>query len=180
LEALQLQGIVHKDLGGGNYLVNITKKNGKRSIEAVISDLGSAVYVQNVKGVKAQGHSAYTAPEGLFAKRLKGKDYFSTDLYAVGCIFYRLYYWQKPQWLTSKLIKNNAPEQQRYKKLVRLIDKQIGLRSKTLTRKQRRNTRLNLQEQFETLILQMIQPSPAKRGSVTEIKNKLEAIYNQL
>ncbi len=66
LATLHRKGIVHRDLGVKNYLINIPKgRLGKRKIEACIADFGRASYEFSVISCpRLQGNTRYQAPEG--------------------------------------------------------------------------------------------------------------------
>lgn len=178
LEGLQAQNIIHKDLGAENYLINISKKrkNGCRDIDAVISDLGCSIYTWEANGVKVQGHSAYTSPEGIFISRMQGTDYFKSDLFAVGCMFYRIFYEKKPAWVDSEFIKGTESEEVRYQNHVAAILGATQTRKAFLDEKLMLGISLSVREQFESLILQMIDVDPLKRGTAAEHRKEIERL----
>ena len=176
LEAMRKHQVVHKDLGAENYLLNIEEREGKpRKVEAVIADLGCATY-EHLSWGRAQGHAAYTAPEGIFRNELRGADYYQTDLFAVGCLLYRLYYGERPLWQNLSLVRGKAPEKIRYKRMVAIIDIETKERRLELQRKQRKEKELSQKEEYEQLILRMVNPDPNKRGQAESLRKKMYRI----
>ena len=180
LEGMQKKGIVHKDLHVHNYFVNITKNKvtRKRDIEVVIADLGCASFSKKTKKVRAQGDSAFTAPEG-FLNKLKGKDYYRTDLFAVGCLLYRILYEKKPDWQESEYPKHAKTALLRYRRLFSLVEGATHARRDELQTKEERGMALRPKEQFELLILRMVHPSPLERPTATEVRKQLERTLKQ-
>ena len=182
LEGLQTHGIVHKDLGTQNYLIDIAKKRKGRTrkIDAVISDLGCSIFAQDAAGVRAQGHSAYTSPEAIFVSKMKGEDYFRSDLFAVGCLFYQIFYEKRPKWVNSKYIKSDKSEEERYKKHVSIILKETKARHRFLSRKLASGYDLSPKEEFECMILRMCSPNPLERGTAQEYRLKVEQLIGRV
>ena len=180
LVALQKQGIIHRDLGHRNCLIHITeKKKDKRRIEVAITDFGWAVHVSKVQGLQAQGHTAYTAPEGITFHRLLSNEYFGIDLFAIGSLLYQIVYDIKPPWLHTNLIKNELPSDIRYRLHVALIQKELEKQNRELMHRISRMKKCGLEEALESIVLQMVNPDPVKRGRADEIYKKLETLMKQ-
>lgn len=100
LNSLHSRNFVHRDLHAYNFLVH---KESSGTYRAVIADLGRTLKINKVKAMPAQMMRKMCAPEGFAFKKLKGKDYFATDIYALGCIFYNLFHNKLPSWQTESL-----------------------------------------------------------------------------
>lgn len=181
LEGMQENNIVHRDMGSGNYLIDISKKrkNRARKITAVIADFGRGAYVWNSHGGRPQGHSAFTAPEGIFRKKLSEKDYFKTDIYALGLSLYYFLHEKKPLWLNPDYIKGELPLDVRYHNLVHMIHQATDKRRHELHEKIQHHRSMTDKEAFEELILQMISIDPDKRGTSTELREKMQSIVGR-
>lgn len=178
LEGMQKKRIAHKDLHIHNYLVNIKQDRitGQRDIDIVIADLGCANFIDKTKNERVQGDSAFTAPEG-FLNKMKGKDYYRTDLFAVGCLLYRLFYEKRPSWQESEYPKHAKTAQLRYRRLFSLVDGATRARRIAL---QEKGALMRPKELFELLILQMVHPSPQERPSATQARKKLERLLKRV
>lgn len=176
LESLHTNKIVHRDLGARNYLINIPHgKPGRRNVEACIADLGRADYVKSASVTKIQGNTKYTSPEGLFIKKFKRNDYYSADVFAVGCVFYRLFYEKMAPWQDKSYVKDTHRSlKSRYKKMSHRIKKATKARRTKLAGKS--SSRLTKKEAFELLILRMLHTNPSKRGSAEDLRRELELI----
>lgn len=179
LESLHSRHIVHRDLGARNYLIDIPHgKAGKRKIVAVIADLERANFSREVADTKVQGNTKYTAPEGLFRSKMKGSDYYASDVYAVGLVFYRLFYEKIPVWQDKSYVKEvlGSPSF-RHKQLVCRIVRETGSRRKHLGRKASWG-KISKREAFEYLILRMVDPNPKKRGTAKELRAKMQKLIS--
>ncbi len=165
LSAMHAEGLVHRDLTARNVLF---EKRAKNEVEAVIADFGRVRHIDTAHGCKVQFNSRYLAPEGIVQDRLSGKDYFATDVFALGCILHRLHFEKSGPWIDKENLKN--PTQPDIVKEAKFIyDLQ-------LYREANLPTGTSSKDRFEQIILQMIHEDPAKRSSAKEL---LEAI-NQL
>lgn len=176
LYELHKRGIVHRDLGSRNYLINIPKKpKGHRKISAVVADLGRAEFYSKLANTKVQGNTSYTCPEGLYRWKMKGKDYLAADVYALGCVLYQLFHEKRTPWAENKYVKDkDRPVKTRYRKLVHKINRYRESRNRDLWKK--KTKALTSKQRFERLILNMINPSPKKRCTTKELKDKMERI----
>ncbi len=179
LAAMHAKGIVHRDLGARNYLIEIPKgKPGKRNVRAAISDLGRATYAKDAAGTKVQGNTKYTSPEAIYRKRMKGKDYYKSDIFAVGCVLYWLYHNKMPSWLDRSYIKDvSGSTSHRSHKLRWRVGHATKERRRALLGKGSRKT---AKERFELLILRMLHTNPDKRGSSQELSRKMKAIFRSV
>ncbi len=176
LASLHMKGIAHKDLGPKNYLVNLSRgKPNRRKIEACIVDFGQAIFVEGAVNKKVQGNIPYTAPEGIWREKLKEKDYFLTDIFAVGCVFYRLFYNHAAPWLqvARDLRKKTCSADEKYQTICARIKKATHSRRQTLSKRQK----LSAKEEFELLILRMVEIDPSKRGQAKELSQTMRKIY---
>lgn len=181
LAALHKKNIVHRDLGIGNYLVDIGQAENpkKRKITAVISDLGRASEVAEVRGVFPQGNSLFVAPEGLFYDKMKGKEYFKTDVFAVGAMFYRIFYEKKAPWQKKRYLRDSLKKRKEtYRQFLAEINADTQPRRLALLQKKTVRP-LTPKEAFESLILKMVHSNPEKRGSASDLKEEMLRIYRQ-
>ncbi|HXF29566.1 MAG TPA: protein kinase, partial [Chlamydiales bacterium] len=181
IESLHTRGIVHRDLGARNYLANIPSgKIGKRDVVAVIADLGRADYAAKAAGSKVQGNTTYTSPEGLFSEKMKGPDYFKSDIFAVGCVLYQLFYDSKAAWQDHSYVKDTTkPLKARYEDMVSRIDHATRARRQALHAKAEAG-KLVGKEAFEFVVLQMLNPNPSERPSATQLRKQMESAFNRL
>lgn len=178
LEALHKKGIAHRDLGARNYLIHIPrKKPGRRNVEAVIADLGRANYVTQVRGDKANGNTSYIPPEGMFPKKIVGEKCFKADVFAVGNVFYELFYGKPAPWRKARYFKDRSKSaSKKYKVYVKDLKTSTHKRRKYLAQKKLKEA-FTQREEFESLILQMVNPDPKKRGSAANLKQKMKSIF---
>jgi serine/threonine protein kinase len=182
LKAMQEKGIVHRDLGCRNYLVHIPSgKAGKRHVDAVVADLGRAVFAKDSIKDKVQGNTSYTSPEGLFRYKMKGSDYYKSDIFAVGNVLYQLFYEKKPAWQENSWVKDeDIPLHSRYYSMVNLIKQKTESRFKLLAHKEHSGRVLTPSEEFEYLILKMVNPNPDERPKATKLHKDMQKIFNQI
>ena len=170
LESMHEKGIVHRDVCAQNIFLNIEPgNNGKRKIDAVIADFGWAHYAGCCNRRKAQANIINTAPEAVFYENLKRSDYFFTDVYAAGLIFYRLIYGCKPSWKKASHMVHTREDL--YQKIVDKSREKIEKRKRHLVHMHRSANR-----EFRRLVLRMIDPDPAKRGTAAELVRKMKSI----
>lgn len=182
ITSMHKKKIVHRDLGTGNYLVEIEGDNvlGRRKITTVISDYGLAEKVSRVKSVFAQGNALNLAPEGLFYNTMKGKQYYKTDLFAVGALLYRVFYRQNAPWQQARFRRDPLSiKREKYREFVLEIDADTKAKRIAFAVKKMKGV-LTPEEAFEYLILQMVHPDPEKRGSAAQMKSEMVRICKQL
>jgi len=158
LAAMHEKGLVHRDLTARNILI---EKREKNDIEAVIADFGRTKPINEAQGCKVQFNSRYMAPEGIIQERLSGKDYFATDIFALGCILHRMHFEKSGPWIDKENLKN--PTQPAIVKEAKFIyDLQ-------LYREAAQPSGNSSKDRFERIILQMIHEVPANRGTTAEL-----------
>jgi serine/threonine protein kinase len=176
LSSMHKRNIVHRDLHTGNYFVNVKKYKGKRKISAVIADFGSSRYSSHAAHLKAQNRASLTAPEGAFFEKMQGREYFATDVFAVGVLLYKLFYDTDPQWsIKAKFLYSPRPPQQNYHELYESIEQATFVQRNFLAQKRKKSK----VEDFEYLILRMVHPDPSKRGSASSLLNELKRIIKK-
>jgi len=176
LASLHEEGIVHRDLGARNYLIDIPKgKVGNRAIQAHIADFGRATYAERAADTKVQGNTKYTSPEGLVRNKMKGKHYYKSDIFAVGCVLYWLYHGQKPSWLEKSYIKDGSgSNSHRFHQLRWRVDHAIKKRRDALKGK------VDPKKTFERLILQMLHTNPKARPSAKRLSYKMDKLIGRV
>jgi|GEM_PF-5247250 len=180
LEAIQNKNIVHRDLKSANLLLDSESgTNGQRVFTAAICDFGRAIPLAKVDGQKAQWNPSFNAPEAIHFEVLSAKDYYKTDVFALGCNLYQLFYGDAIGWENRSLVKNSfvAPNVRTYLYAKRLShclkNRYATLQSKS------GNSIMTEKERFEFLVLQMLHPDPSKRPTVKELCMKLEKIMRK-
>ena len=178
LHEIHKRKIVHRNLGPRNELVNIpTGDSGTRTISAVIASFENAMQISDVKGHPVQENPSYVAPEGIFKGKLSAHDYFRTDVYALGLVLYQLFYskeapWQSPTYITNK----RKSADSRYKKLTHKIHHYTDSRRTILAAKKVSGT-ITPQENYEYLILRMVEANPEKRGLASALYEEMKVIF---
>lgn len=173
-------GYTHRDLGARNYLVSVeTSKKQKRNITCVIADFGRTCSLDEAHGLEVQGNSNYFAPEGIFAHKMHSNMYTKTDLFAVGCVFWQLYFGTLPSWSAQIKHMINTEEEQnwRYSELVQKLH-QAHSSLKKLIEELRQKGKSIQEIKFLELIIEMTKPDPNDRPSSKEIHTILSELEN--
>jgi len=177
LRSLHQEGYAHCDLGARNYLVDVKKHGGHRTVEATIADLGRANTISELNDSKVQGNTTYTAPEGLFRSKMKGADYLKADVFAVGCVFYWLCYEKRAPWQDRSFVKDEStPLKERYKVMTSKIEKATKERREYLESKKNHGVTLSQKEAFEAVILNMLETNPKKRVPAEKLVQEMEKV----
>lgn len=170
LYSLHERHLVHRDLHQQNYFLNIQMDpDGNRQVSAVIADLGRTIPIDQAKGVVAQGSRLSIAPEGFFVEKLEGTDYFATDIYAMGCVFYMLFHERSPEWIDASLLRNKALSRKVKSRTVAKKLKSHTAKVRHYLQSKKAQNRLFPEEDLELLILQMVHLDPKKRGTAKEL-----------
>lgn len=181
LDTLHSKEYVHRDLHAYNLLFHTEEDNmGRKTLRAVIADLGRTIHVSNAIGVAAQMTRRMRAPEGFSPKKLRGKDYYATDIYALGCILYRLHHNKMPAWQSSFVRSDMISDGSKKVKLAKILREEAGKRREELILKKFHQSTLPLDQEIELLILQMVHVNPADRGSARELLNEMQRIIKSV
>ena len=181
LVSLHSKNYVHRDLHAHNYLYAIEGHvNGHPILRAVISDLGRTIKTAQAKGIPAQMTRRASAPEALDYKHLKGKNYFATDIYALGCIFHRLYHNAVPKWQGNYLKSTSTSNARKKTLLVRKLKKANSKRRHTLMHLKAHHGSLSATDDLELLILKMLSIKPKDRGSAHELQAQMHHIKHRI
>lgn len=181
LQELHKRHILHCDLGARNYLVAILqnehKKQVKRQVRCVISDFGRAVLLDEVNtAARLQGNTSYIAPEALFRESMQEADYFASEVFAVGCVLYNLFYEKRAGWQLPHYGQDTRERAVVYDEYVQHIRTLRDERYRVLSEKVQSGSKLSVEEQFEHLVLKMVDPDPKARGSAAELAVLFEAM----
>lgn len=179
LKAMHDKGLTHNDLHAGNVLVNSVRENDERKVTAVITDFGRTLGRRDSQGSPQPGHR-YRAPECYFYEDLESEGHQYTDIFALGCIFYQLFYERQPSWWTGGFFERKHESDvaiiQEQRAFTRAITQAIGPRKRALNRWCFLCSKKTQQELFEALILRMLDPTPSARGTATLLTQEMERI----
>jgi serine/threonine protein kinase len=178
LESLHSRGIVHRDLGARNYFINIPGgAKGTRDVTACIADLGRTTYAADLeKGDAVQGSPSYCAPEGLNARKLKNNDYFQTDVFAVGCVFYELVYGKTVPWHDKPYFRGTKSSlKKRHSRYLHCLKVATATKQKHL-----KNTpELSPKQRFERMVLSMLDKDPKGRPTAAALLEEMQQIHQE-
>ena len=172
ISKMQAKGFVHCDLGAKNYFVSIKgTKPGHRKIVAYVADFGRAIPISDAKDSPVQGNSRYAPPEAIFREKMRGKQYFKSDLYAVGCVFWQLYFGRLPPWAFSAREEGTSvSRKQRYRAKVFHINAiRAHYADRVKTDPKEKHAKPSLRKGFLSVILKMTDPTPKERGKAKEL-----------
>ncbi|MBS0636603.1 MAG: protein kinase family protein [Verrucomicrobia bacterium] len=168
LESIHSKNYVHRDLHTYNYLFHEeTQPNGGIVIRAVIADLGRTIKTYKARKQPAQMTHRFRPPEGFRFEKMRAKDYFASDVYAMGCMFYRLFHNKYPSWQISRITGISHK-----KKLVRKLKKKVTKRRESLLAM----PSLSHADKIELVILKMLDTDPKKRGTAKELQHQVQQL----
>lgn len=182
LSAIHAKGLVHRDLTARNVLLDSCKKGDSkgRKISAVIADFGRIKHIDTVNGAKVQFNSRYLAPEGIIAEKLSGEEYYATDLFALGCILHKLHFGKSGPWIDKASLKNpTQPDVVKEAKFIYDLERYREVRLSKLILNRGYGTELSTGDRVESLILQLVHPDPAKRGTAKAHAEALQQIIQE-
>ncbi|MBS0654445.1 MAG: protein kinase [Verrucomicrobia bacterium] len=173
IQSMHSKSYAHRDLGLKNFFVE--KRRGK--VRLVVADFGRAVKdgYTNEKG--AQGGYSLCAPEGLDYNSLQGDDYLRTDIFALGCTFYKILYNTKPVWINLDQIKDtNVPVKTRQEHYIHALEQYRKKRGRELNQLCDQSKRF-CQARLEKIILKMIHPDPLLRPTAAQVCQMLKDMH---
>ncbi len=182
LGAMHQKLYVHRDLGARNYFVDIEgKKPGHRRIRAVVADLGRTLALVRAYKVPVQGNACYLSPEGFFRSKMMGFDYFNSDVFAMGCVMWQIYFGELPAWGKKRFFRmEGLPLKKRYQKHMKLLKHTRTRPLKYLHAKHKKMIPLTFEDRFLALILQMTDPDPAQRGKAVDLRTQFQALLKEV
>jgi serine/threonine protein kinase len=89
LEEMKSKGVIHRDLKPENVMV---RRNGKGEEECVIIDFGLATVAEATPYLYVRcGTPGFLSPEIANLSNKTEKQACSSDMFSLGCIFYKMY-----------------------------------------------------------------------------------------
>lgn len=178
IAGMQEKGFVHRDLGAKNYFVRIKgSKPGHRKIVAYVADFGRTMPFKQAKDVPVQGNSRYAPPEAIYREKMHGKQYCNSDLFAIGCVFWQLYFGKLPPWSESEYFKNESIAQKhRYRAKVFHINAIRKQMADKYVPKLKKHQKFTPKQGFLQIILKMTDPNPENRGTAKELYGALHTL----
>jgi RHS repeat-associated protein len=183
LEGIHKINIIHRDLHSANFLIDVKRDmaTGKREVKAAITDFGRAIKKDECKGIDPQAYRWYRAPETFFYEKMVPNDYPASDIYALGCVLYHLFYEKDPTWFNDKYFKYTSAthSEKAHTHAKKILSKTIL--GETETRKEfiLSKEEITPSEHFELLIFQMVDPQAEKRGTAVEHAAKMQEILQR-
>jgi RHS repeat-associated protein len=179
LAGMHEQKLVHRDLHSGNYLVDLTRPSkGPREVNAAIIDFGKTLPEKKCANMTVQAAHKYVAPEGFIPWKLRKKDYYATDVYALGCVLYQVFFEKDPPWFDDKFFKGNARSgtccKKAAEKLKGFLEKMTSAKEQLFLQKKL----LSPGERFEALIWKMVRPDHDVRPSASLLRDEMRTIYS--
>lgn len=179
LNSFHSKDFVHRDIHTGNCFVSMDQNNQMHQrIRAVIGDLGRTLPIKKAAGLPAQGAKICCPPEGFEMEKMHGQDYFASDIYAMGCVFYHLLFNKLAPWQGSYLRDKRVSSEKKQKILIgKLI---TGEKRLHYLSEQEEKRKLSPKEAVEQLILNMVQVDPSKRGTASSLQSKAKKLVRRL
>lgn len=172
LEVLHNHDLVHRDLHGGNILLDRTVDG----VAAAIIDFGQTKRAKDaaLEAPCIEVPRRFNPPDAFWRAK-KTIDAKATDVYALGLNLYHLYYGVQPEWAIKEKFShiNKMSDSQKVvfrKKLIKKITQTLDKRRCDLKDSHDLNSR------FVKLILRMCDPSPFTRPSAAEIRKEFDAL----
>ncbi len=175
LASIHSKNLAHRDVNLKNCFVEKARHGKIKRHKAVVADFGRAMPLHLLVGKEAQGNPYYIPPEGIHHHTLTGKDYQQADIYAAGCICYRLLTGRRPPWINKDYVRDITRSP--------VVRKQMFVHKLNEFRKKRfaywisknpNREKKYKKERFERIFLRMIDPNPARRGSATHLRELMK------
>ena len=182
LASMHSHGYVHRDLGARNYFIDIRgEKPGKRDITCVIADMGRTIPYKGISDMPVQGNSRYLPPEGVYRSRMQGTDYCASDLFAVGCVLWRVCFGKFHPWGELKSYRNESgPREERLSLQRSIVHKFRAPRLARIAHITDEGKKLSVRHRFEKLILRMTDPIPSKRGNASYYRDQFLKLLEEV
>jgi len=175
LASIHSKGLVHRDLGARNYFVDIIgSKPGSRIIKAVVADMGRTIPISRAARKPVQGNRSYLPPEAIDRNNMVGEDYYKSDLFATGCVLWALCFEKSPPWRKQHPYKMECAEsKEQYDEFIELLTKAHEEVNHAMSEDP-------VKKVFESLVVQMTDPNPTKRGNACESQKIVAALLKKL
>ncbi|MBS0656199.1 MAG: protein kinase [Verrucomicrobia bacterium] len=171
LKSFHSRKIVHRDIHIGNCFISKSSKKGTK-IDAVLADLGRAMSIKKAKGIPPQGAKIYYSPESIEMEKMRHKDYFASDIYALGCVFYQLLFKKQAPWQGTYLRDRTLPAEKKREMLVQELNRACEKKWSYLKGKKQ----LSRRQAAQYLVFKMLQVDPKERGSASSLASIAKAI----
>ena len=107
---------------------------------------------------------------------MKGDDYLKSDVYTIGCVLYNLFYNKPVSWRNFNYIKKGISSTTKHSKLVNEINENTKTRREFLQNKIEKSFLTFTNDEFECIILRMINPNPSERANALQAKEKIDFV----
>jgi hypothetical protein len=181
VHSIHAKGYAHRDLGARNYFVHISSQKGeKRTVSAVVADMEKARLASTISSRKVQGNCAYLSPEGFFPDKMHGNDYIQSDLFAVGCVLWQIYFKKLTPWGKQRFLQDDSLSiQERCDAHLSFLEKTRKPLLEELAEKRNSGKNMRRKDLFLEIILQLTDPIPAHRGTALQARDRLVILLNK-
>lgn len=175
LRSVHENGYIHRNINDSNVLTRIRLVEGSRRVISALGGLSRAVAVADASRIVAQVSSSYLAPEAYAKDQLQGEAYFATDLFAMGEVYWHLFYGKRSSWSELRLYKDGKGSiASRKKKMIQAL-------TEGLVKEKKQMKKLSIgEQQFLQIIMNLLSVEPNVRGTARMNYEQLDSLFKTL